>query len=329
MNKHSALKPGDSLLERAAEIYDFQSAFRHAALQDPAAVEPLRPEPLKEKAPAAAKKAAPVEMPAKAAPQPLSPKPAARRQRVGPESARSGVVDRERLAEAGLILPDAPVSELAEEFRIIKRQLLAAARGKTGLSEEKRRTILVCSAQPDEGKTFCALNLALSMAGEQDLEVLLVDGDFAKPEILNMLGLEAGPGLIDAIADPSADVNDFIVKTDIGGLSVLPAGRQANNATELLASQRTYDVLAEIAGKNPKRIIIFDSPPVLMASPAVALAAHAGQVVLVVRADKTTEADLRETANLLSAAENISLMLNGTDFEASGRRFGEYYGISQ
>ncbi len=242
---------------------------------------------------------------------------------------RRSKVDRAGLREGGFILPDAPVGSLSEEFRIVKRQLLQAASGKTGVAEDKRQTILVCSATADEGKTFCAVNLAISMATEKDLEVLLVDGDFSKPEILSVLGLEGGPGLIDAIADANADPNDFIIQTDIERLSVLPAGRQANNVTELLASQRTRKVLDALTANHPKRIVIFDSPPALMASPASILAGKVGQIVMVVRADQTNEADLREAIGLLSGCDNISLMLNGTGFTASGRRFGTYYGFGQ
>jgi exopolysaccharide/PEP-CTERM locus tyrosine autokinase len=233
------------------------------------------------------------------------------------------------LREGGFILPDAPVGSLAEEFRIVKRQLLQAASGKTGVAEDKRQTILVCSATANEGKTFCAVNLAISMATEKDLEVLLVDGDFSKPEILSVLGLEGGPGLIDAIADAGVDPNNLVIQTDIERLSVLPAGRQANNVTELLASQRTRKVLDALTANHPKRIVIFDSPPALMASPASILAGKVGQIVMVVRADQTNEADLREAIGLLSGCDNISLMLNGTGFTASGRRFGTYYGFGQ
>ncbi len=270
----------------------------------------------------------PAPAPATAAEPRPAPQPTPKATRTS-TPARRGKVDRKGLREAGFILPDAPVSGLAEEFRIIKRQLLQAASGKTGIAADKRQTILVCSAAPDEGKTFCAVNLALSLASEKDLEILLVDGDFAKPEILSILGLDGGPGLVDAIADPKADPNNFIIQTDIERLSVLPAGRQANNVPELLGSDRTRDVLTALTEGHPRRIVIFDSPPALMASPASVLASKVGQVMMVVRADKTTEADLREAVGLLSGCDNLSLMLNGTGFGATGRRFGSYYGYGQ
>jgi exopolysaccharide/PEP-CTERM locus tyrosine autokinase len=316
MNQHTSLRPsGGSLLERAAELYGF-------AAPAPA------PAPAIEEVEAPAPSAAVDDFLAEPAPQAVEPQPqpAPRAPRHG---VRRGTVDRDSLREGGFILPEAPVSALAEEFRIIKRQLLQAASGKTGIAEDKRQTILVCSAAPDEGKTFCAINLALSMASEKDVEVLLVDGDFSKPEILSILGVEGGPGLIDAIADPNSDPESFVIETDIKRLSVLPAGRQANNVTELLASKRTRQVLDALTTPRPKRIVIFDSPPALVASPATILSSKVGQIVMVVRADKTREADLREAVGLLSGCEHLSLMLNGAGFGANSRRFGSYYGYGQ
>ncbi len=368
MNKHTSLKIGGSLLERAAEIYDFRSNLRGPARPDLPEVEAREQGEAREAAAVEAPASAPIpeseaeiepsdegprrrkqpilmsevevtfEAPRPAAtaevadfmePEPApAPRPAPR-PAFGNVPARFGKVDRQQLREGGFILPDGPVTGLAEEFRIIKRQLLQAASGKSGIAADKRQTILVCSAAPNEGKTFCAINLALSLASEKDVEVLLVDGDFAKPEVLSILGLEGGAGLVDAIADPNADVNSFIVQTDIERLSVLPAGRHANNVPELLASERTRQVMGALTEGHPRRIVIFDSPPALMASPASVLASKVGQVLMVVRADKTTEADLREAVGLLSGCDSLSLMLNGTGFGATGRRFGSYYGYGQ
>ncbi|HEY0131531.1 MAG TPA: exopolysaccharide biosynthesis protein [Allosphingosinicella sp.] len=239
-------------------------------------------------------------------------------------------MNRKSLGTRGFIVPDSPAGPLAEEFRIVKRQLLLGMGAGSPVSADKRRTILVCSAQPDEGKTFCAVNLALSLAGERDMEVLLVDADFPKPEVLSILGLEAqGAGFVDALADPSLDPERLVIRTDIGGLSVMPAGRYENDVPELLGSDRTARVLARLTEGRPKRIVIFDSPPALMASAAAALAAHVGQLLLVVRADQTNEADLKEAAGLLSGCPQISLLLNGTGFAATGRKFGSYYGYGQ
>ncbi|RHW17314.1 exopolysaccharide biosynthesis protein [Sphingomonas gilva] len=234
---------------------------------------------------------------------------------------RTGTIDRDRLIEQGLILPGAPVTGLAEEFRIVKRQLMLAARG-----DAKARRILICSAQPGEGKSFCAVNLALSMAAEKDVEILLVDADFAKAEVPVMLGLDAGIGLLDALADPAIDIESAVIRTDVPQLSVLSAGTRSHDDTELLASDRTAALLDDLQAADPRRILIFDSPPALAASPASTLAHQVGHVVMVVRADRTNESELREAVMLLDGCDDLQLLLNGARFAPGGKRFGTYYG---
>ena len=328
MTQNNALKSGGSLLERAAEVYDIGSGLRVAPPAAPVAADPAPVQAPVEKrvvkapetaAPAKPALTPPVEIPAPKVAKAVAPRPRA--------EGLVHPVDREALAEAGFIVPGGPVTGLAEEFRIIKRQLLLGVNGDE-IAEDKRRSILVCSSQPNEGKTFSAVNLALSLATEKDLEVLLVDGDFGNPRVLETLGIEEGPGLIDAIADPAADPNRFVMRTDIPGLSVLPAGARANNVTELLASGRTREVLADLTRHHPGRVLLFDSSPALVASPATVLATHVGQVLMVVRSDVTTEADLKEAVALLSGCDQLSLMLNASGFAANGRRFGNSHGYA-
>ena len=236
------------------------------------------------------------------------------------------LVDRGMLAENGMIVPGAPVGALAEEFRLVKRQLLVT-RNRIAASDEgdKARTVLVCSARPGDGKTFCAINLALSLAAERDLEVLLVDADVAKPDVPRRLGLPDGPGLLDALADPAIDVEALVRRTDVPQLSVLTAGTRTTTDTELLASARTRAVLARLLDAEPRRVVVFDSPPALAASPAGVLAMLVGQVMLVVRADRTPESDLSAAVQLLDGCEHIQLMLNAVSFVPGGHRYG-YYG---
>lgn len=331
MNQHTPIKERGSLLERASERFDFRKAMADAAPVIPSA--PARPMP---PAPPAEPRPMPVAI-ADPAPAVIVKDAPTVAQEPAPETSRRpepqafagryGRVDRDRLREAGLIVPDAPANALSEEFRLVKRQLLLEALGGEGGRPLPRgRMILVASAQPNDGKTFCAINLALSMAAERDVEVVLVDGDFAKPEIVSMLGLDQGPGLLDALADPSLPVERCLVRTDIPGLTVLPAGRHTHGDTELLAAARTKAVLQGLLDANPNRILIFDSPPVLAASPASVLALHAGQTLVVVKADKTSEAELRDAIGLLSGCDNIQLLLNATTYAAGGRTFGSYYG---
>jgi exopolysaccharide/PEP-CTERM locus tyrosine autokinase len=284
-----------SLLERAADFYDVDSALKGRAAP------PLEPGP------------APFAPYALAEGSAVAPRPW-----TGPLQA----IDRAALTGAGFILPDGPVTGIGEEFRLIKRQLLAMA----AQSGPDALRIMLCSAHPGEGKTFCAVNLALSLAAEKDSDVLLVDADFANPSVLSRLGLEGGQGFMDALADPCLAVEACVIRTDIPALAVLPAGRQTNNDTEYLSSARMEVVLERLAAGHPNRIILFDSPPLLAASPAAVLASHVGLALLVVRADVTSENALRDAAGMLKSCPQVQLLLNGVKFSASGRSFGSYYG---
>lgn len=330
MTEHSKIPvPGhdekDSLIERAVKTLDLGG---FAPPPVPANHAPPVPKPALRNRPAPTP---PVEenIPAQAAVE--EPGPTIVEAVPAPEPCRfSGKrhgIDRERLREQGLILPEGQVTALLEEFRIIKRQLLlqAADLRRQGMADAAQR-VLVCSAHPNEGKTYCALNLALAMAAEKQGEVVLVDADFAKPSILSTLGLPGGPGLMDALADPSIDVADCVIGTDIGGLWVLPAGNATTSDSEYLSSSRTQEVFDRLTQGAPGRIVIFDSPPALAASPAAELAKFVGQALVVVRAHRTGRSALEDAVSLLSACPNIQLLLNGVEFSPSGRRFGSYYG---
>lgn len=306
MNEHASGRGGKaSLFERAAEVYDLGSALRGRT--DAPAEPAFAPQPASPSGPFAAPSGQ----------QAAPPRPTHWSGPIQP-------IDRIALAEGGYLVPDGPVTAMSEEYRIVKRQLLAAT--STDIEDARSRRILVCSAQPGEGKTFSAINLALSIAAEKDREVLLVDGDFANPSIPQALGLTPGLGLMDALADPAVAVEDCVIRTEIPTLAVLPAGQQTNNDTEYLASARTEQVFARLGAAHPNRIILFDSPPLLAASPASVLAAHVGQALLVVRADVTTEGVLRDAAGMLRECPQVRMLLNGVKFATSGRRFGSYYG---
>lgn len=235
-------------------------------------------------------------------------------------------VDRDKLRAGAFIDPDAGTSALREEFRIVKRQVLASAKAD---GSPLSRRVLICSPHSGEGKTFCAVNLALSLASERDMEVVLVDADFAKPSIMSSFGIEATAGFMNALKDHSLFVEDLVVATDIPGLFLLPAGERSGSDAEYLTSGRTPDVLDRLTRGAKNRIVIFDSPPALAASPAAELAKHVGQALLVARADATARAALEDALDLLSACPDIRLLLNDATFSPSGRTFGTYYGYRE
>lgn len=313
-----------TLLERASGAFGFDK-FKPASV-------PLILEG--EKAKKFASKRKPGERPAHARKAPVAASPSEGEQSQRPVDERPALefsgekrhIVRSVLGEQGIIDPDGGASQLLEEFRIVKRQVLATAKAEgTALS----RRVLVCSPHPSEGKTFCAINLAIAIAAGRDSEVVLIDADFGKPSVLSRLGLETEKGFMDVLSDPEARIEDCVIGTDIPGLWVIGAGTREMRDSEYLASDRTWEMLDMLSQGAPNRILIFDSPPALVATPAAELAKHVGQTLLVVRAGETGKVALEDTIDQLSACPDIRLLLNDATFSPSGRRFGSYYGYDE
>ena len=217
-----------------------------------------------------------------------------------------------RLAQQGMLTHEGGRSSVAEDFRIIKRPLLRQARASGAEAIRHGNLIVVTSAMPGEGKTYCAVNLAMSIAMEMDITVLLVDADVARPSVLKVLGLSPEPGLMDVLLDPQLAMGDVILKTNVANLRILPAGRSNKHATELLASRAMSRLLAEIASRYSDRVVVFDSPPLLITSEAHALVGQMGQVVMVVEAETTTQHAVKEALRQIEACEHIHLIYNKT-----------------
>jgi protein-tyrosine kinase len=234
-------------------------------------------------------------------------------------------VEQANLIRAGLLAPPEQSLPMADEFRTIKRPLIANAFGDAPMGEGQRNVILITSPLPGAGKTFCAVNLAVSISLERDINVLLVDADVAKPHITREFGLADAPGLIDLLLDDSADPNSMLVRTDLNDIQVLPAGRPHPQATELLASERMTRLIHELATRYPDRMVLLDSPPLLITSEAQALASQVGQITLVVESGQTTHQQLSRAVELLHRDRSINAVLNKCQPWAWARN-GEYAG---
>lgn len=227
-----------------------------------------------------------------------------------PGGGREVTIDLARLKQANFITPDGERSLLAEEYRLIKRPLLANAFGKGAGLVDHGNLIMVTSARAGEGKTFTSVNLALSIAMEMDKTVLLVDADVGRARVHKVLGTPSGPGLIDLLLDETLDVGDVILRTNIPKLRLIPMGRYHPHSTELLASADMLRLTHELANRYSDRIVIFDAPPLLLTSEAVVLAGLMGQIVYVILAEKTPRGAVRDALALLDPAKPIGLVLN-------------------
>jgi protein-tyrosine kinase len=234
-------------------------------------------------------------------------------------------VDREALRVAELLPPVAEERRLAHEYRQIKRPLIANAFGRGAPALPRGQLIMVASALPGDGKTFTSINLALSLAAEKDITVLLVDADVAKPHVSSMFGVANDKGLLDALRDEQIDIESVVLRTDVKGLEFLPAGRAPESATELLASGRMQTILEQLITRDPNRIVLFDSPPLLLTSESRVLCSFVGQAVLVISAGSTPQQAVFDAIAHIGEGKFVGLVLNQCS-QGDHRDYYGYYG---
>lgn len=240
-------------------------------------------------------------------------------------------LDFGRLMAGGFVTPNAPRSAVSDQYRVIKRPLLDNATGKGAAVVQNGNLIMVTSSMPGEGKSFTAINLALSMAMEMDYTVMLVDADVARPSIMTVLGLPQGPGLLDLLVDDKVEVSDVLLRTNIDNLTLLPSGSPHARATELLASTAMTNLVEDMGKRYADRIIIFDSPPLLLTTEARVLATHMGQIVMVVQAEKTLQSQVKHALTTIESCPVKLMVLNqarSTLQDAYGYGHGYGYGYA-
>ena len=212
-------------------------------------------------------------------------------------------------------------SNLSEEFRAIKRKVLDTAFGPLAKTLTNPNIVMVSSANPGEGKTFSAVNLALSIALEQNKTVLLVDADVLKPNVMRTLGASYDKGLMEYLLGEVDDLSEVIYRTDIEKLRIIPAGQKHHLSTELLASEKMLQTVSEFANRYSDRIVIIDCPPLLGINETIIMTNLAGQAVIVVEEGKTKLTDIQ------AAVENLNPnMAKGFIVNKSQRSIGQGYG---
>jgi protein-tyrosine kinase len=229
-------------------------------------------------------------------------------------------LDQKRLQAQGFVTPYNANKLLGNTFRMIKRPLLNNVMGKGATVLDNANLIMVTSSLSGEGKTFSAINLAISIAMERDKQVLLIDADVNKPSHHDVFGFDADVGLTDYLTGKVSDMSRVLYKSSIPSLTLMPAGTKTLHATELLASDAMERFVAEISSKYENRVIIFDSPPLLLLTEASVLASHMGQVVVVVRAEETSHQEVKKSLSMLS--NTIVLLLLNQAYEKN--QIGNY-----
>ena len=225
-------------------------------------------------------------------------------------TSRSFKIDTNNLSERGFLIDNGARSSIKDEFRQIKRKLLNNAFGSGAKMLNNSNLIMVTSSKPNEGKTFVSINLALSIAHEQDKTVLLIDADVLRPSVNRELGLEETPGLIEYLLEKNSDIGDVIYRTNIEKLNIIPAGVPHHLSNELLASDRMLTLAQELANRYSDRVVIFDCPPLLGVTETVVLSGLMGQAVVVVEESKTPIEDIKKATANLNEDLAVGLVLN-------------------
>lgn len=237
-------------------------------------------------------------------------------------------LDLESLDERGFVSVSNARKLINEEYREIKRKLLKNAFGALSKTLNNSNIIMVSSARPSEGKTFTAINLALSIASEQDKTVLLVDADVLKPNVTRTLRVDHQDGLMEYLLDEEKDISDVLYRTNVEKLRIIPAGQTHHLSTELLASERMAYTIDEFSNRYPDRIVIIDTPPLIGINESAILASFAGQAVIVTEEGRTKLNDINSIVDRLNPDMAVGFVVNKAVNESAnnGNYYGYYYG---
>ena len=229
-----------------------------------------------------------------------------------------------RLRDQGFLIPAARATATGQEFRLIKGPLLEKAFGTDAQRITHGERIAITSALPGEGKTFCAINLAISIAASGGRPVLLIDADVARPSVAEELGIQAPTGLIDIINGEDSNALECILPTNIDGLAILPAGKSRAHAGEGLANQSLASFLDRLSADLRDWLFIIDTPPLLAVTETRTLMQQVGQIVMVVAAGETPRRSVNAALATITGAQEVSLVLNKVP--ESSARLDYYYG---
>ena len=236
------------------------------------------------------------------------------------------ILDLEMLTQKGFVSTDSTRQVINEEYRVIKRKLLDNAFGPLSKSLKNSNIIMVTSSRQGEGKTFTAINLALSIALEKDKTVLLVDADVLRPNVMRTLELKNKQGLMEYLLGEKDDISEVMCKTNLDKLRIITAGKSHHLSAELLASERMFAAVEEFANRYTDRIVIVDTPPLLGINETAILANLAGQALVVTEEFKTKLVDVENAVKHLKPEMAIGFIVNKTEqVNLEGGGYGYYY----
>lgn len=238
-------------------------------------------------------------------------------------SLSSEATDRSVTLDDKIITYHQPRTYEAEQFRILKTGLFFSRK------EGPPQTIMITSAEPNEGKSFVAANLAITFAKSVDSHVLLMDCDLRNPTVHKIFGLPGdASGLSDILARES-DIKSSLHKTPVDKLTVLPGGKIPENPTELLSSSRMVNLIEEVKARYSDRYIIIDSPPPLLTAETIAVSSLVDGVIIVVKHESTNRDTVKKMIDMFDREKIVGVVMNRYDVRLDKYygygRYGDYY----
>lgn len=306
----SALRPTSHLVERAVEAMGGLAGLRDTPQPASSEVRARRPVPPPPSPPVA-----------EAMPEPAAPP-------TGTAAPPPPKVDLGTLRRAGLsVLPGRARSRVSEEVTVVQHQVLRtlrAAQAAEGEASRNSRTVLVTSARPGEGKTWCALNIAASLSSGRASPVVLIDADGKVGCLSDLLGLEGRPGLRTLAGDPQLPLARALVDTELPQLLILPFGAQPRPEVATVAPIATLAAaIQRVAAALPEHVLIVDAQPCLASGDSATLASIAGQTLVVVEAERTSRSEVEAALDMVDACQTLQLVLNKVRLTSSDT-FGAY-----
>lgn len=240
--------------------------------------------------------------------------------------ANSIEIDRGLLEISGFWPTGPDEAVIAEQFRRAKRPVISLA-FETGVpTGENPNVVMMASAMPGAGKSFCTFNLARSIARERDIGAVIVDADVLRSSISRSLGLTNRPGLTDYLLDESLTIEDILLQSDLDDIVLVPAGDSHPEATELLSSRRMTQFVAELSARFRNRVILCDTPPILITNEAHVFAEHVGQIVMIIEARYSSQVSVLQALASLDRDKPINAILNKSRTARGSGYYGDDYG---
>lgn len=182
------------------------------------------------------------------------------------------------------------------------------------MEENSWKTIAVVSPNPASGKTFVAINLAISIAQQPQKTAILLDLDLRRPKVANYLGLNVAQSMNDYLQG-SAKLEDLMISPGIARLVVVPTMRPVAKSSEILSSSKVINLIQELRDRYESRIVIFDAPPILNSDDAMVLLPQVDCFLLVVANGMSTKAEIEEAMHYLPQEKLLGVVFNKADVE--------------